>query len=245
MPSSIEIILKKKAYNPLTDSGDGVIVFDDTIGEVYVGGDCFCSEVKDVVFDQSTGILTILKTDRTEREIDFSLVERSANKVTSVSLDSTDDEYPSAKCIYNYSKDKPVVVWKAQSVENGILANQTNISENPTWQITGLDLSQYQKVKLFIRSGGSGTDTTPSAIITISLDDINKSPFGHFIGSSLVQNPNNSAKLLAVSAVISEDKTSVVFNRCIFHYGTVTDANNNGRVLYKIVGYTGTAAQDV
>lgn len=245
MPSSIEIILKKKTYNPLTDSGDGVLVFDDTIGELYVGGDCFCSDVKDVELDQSTGILTILKTDGTETEIDFSLVECRTNKVTSISSGSTDDEYPSAKCVYNYAKDKPAVVWKAQSVESGILASETDISSEPTWQITGLDLSQYQKVKLFIRSGGSGTDTTSSAIISISLDGINKSPFGHFIGSALVQNPNNRNRLLAVSAAVSEDKTSVLFNRCTSLYGTAaTNANSDGRVLYKIIGYKGNVGHD-
>lgn len=245
MPSSIEIILKKKTYNPLTDSGDGVLVFDDTIGELYVGGDCFCSDVKDVELDQSTGILTILKTDGTETEIDFSLVERRTNKVTSISSGSTDNEYPSAKCVYNYAKDKPAVVWKAQSVESGILASETDISSEPTWQITGLDLSQYQKVKLFIRSGGSGTNTTSSAIISIGLDGINKSPFGHFIGSTLVQNPNNRNRLLAVSAAVSEDKTSVLFNRCTSLYGTAaTNANSDGRVLYKIIGYKGNVGHD-
>ena len=245
MPSNPDFVVKKKEYNPTTDAENGVIVFDNTIREVYVGGECFSSDVKDVAINSSTNVLTITKTDNTILSLDLSIFEQKRNKVSAISSSSNNTQYPSAKCIYKLSKEKPTVIWKAQTLNNGILAAENDISSDPTWQITGLDMSRYQKVKLFIRSGGSGSDTTSSAIISIDLGGLNKSAFGHFIGSKIVQNPNNRNRLLAVTAAISEDKTSVFFSRTTSLYGTAaTSANSDGRVLYKIVGYPGTIGHD-
>lgn len=243
MPAN-NVILRKKTYNPLTDSDNGVIVFDNTSGKIYVGGTCYSSDVKDASLNSNTNELLITKTDNTTLAIDLSY-EETSNLVTSLSASSTNTQYPSAKCVYGYAKDKPVVVWEAQSVANGILATETDLTATPTWQITNLDLSRYQKVKVFIRSGGTDSDTTASSIINIDLGGLNKSAFGYFIGSSVLQNPNNRNRLLALSVAISEDKTSVLFNRCTSLYGTVpTSANTDGRVLYKIVGYPGTLGHD-
>ena len=235
-----EVKFKKKVYNQSTDSVNGVVVFDNTTGKIYVGGSCFSSDVKDASLNTSTNVLTITKCDNTTITLNLNEYERTKNKTTSVSPTSTHTQYPSAKCIYQLSQDKPQVLWQAQSVAGGILAAQSDISQSPTWQITNLDMSPYQKVKLFIRSGGSGSDMTASAIIKIDLSTLNESPFGHYLGSAIVQNPNNANRFMAVSAAISEDKTSVLFSRCDSLYGTAaTSINSDGRVLYKIVGYKG------
>lgn len=238
MPTNKEFILKRKSYNPLTDNLAGYVIFDNTTHKIYVGGDCYSSDVKNVSFNSSLGILTITKMDNLTITLDLNAMEREVNKVTSISSSATNDEYPSAKYIYELSKDKGEVVWEVQSVVSGILASETNISATPNWQITNLDMSEYQNVKLYVRSGGTGSNTTASAVITINLGALNKSPFGHFIGSTVIQNPNNRNHLTALTAVVSEDKTSIFFNRTTDLYGTVaTNANTDGRVLYKIVGY--------
>jgi len=242
MSSNVNITFKKKIYNSTTDSTSGTIIFDKSTKKIYVEGECYSSDVKNATFDSNSSILTITKSDNSNITVDFSAFERKTNKATSLSSSSTHTQYPSAKCVYDYSKDKPKseLVWETQSVNDGILASETDISQNPNWQITNLDMTKYQKVKLYIRSGGSGTDITPSVVMKIDLGGLNKSPFGHFIGSTIGVNPNNNNRLFAVSAAISEDKTSVFFNRSTSLYNTAaTSVNSDGRVLYKIVGYTG------
>lgn len=153
---------------------------------------------------------------------------------------STSSEmYPSTKAVYDQFQRKPVVVWKAATVADGILAAGTDITASPTWQLTGLDMTPFSRVKLFIRSGGTGSGTTASVVIEIDLDALNQSDIGgHYIGSEVAQNPNNRNRLFAVSAAVSADKTSVLFMRETSLYGTAaTGANDTGRVLYKIVGY--------
>ena len=245
MSSNKKIILRKKNYNSATDAVDGVVVFDNNTGNIYVGGDCFSSDIKDASLDPVTGILTLTKVDSSTITISLGSFEQLINKATSLSSASTHDQYPSAKCIYTLSKDKPEVVWQAQTVSDGKLATETDMSQTPSWQITGLDLEKYQKLKLYIRSGGTGSDTTASSVINIDLSGMNQSPFGHFIGSAVLQNPNNRNRLLAVTAAVSGDKTSIIFTRTTSLYGTsATSANTDGRVLYKVVGYPGNVAHD-
>lgn len=237
--TNIPVVLKKKQYNPSLDARDGMVVFDRTAHKIYIGGECYSSEVNDIAYNTSTKTLSISKQDGTAIVINFNSYESTANKVTSLSESSTDIEYPSAKCVYDSIRLKPVVVWEAQTATQGLLAREADISANPNWHLTNLDMTNFQHVELYIKAGGStNVSYTPSIVIDIDLSDINKSAFGHFLGSAVVQSPNDGSRLLAVSAAISEDKTKVVFSRCTSLYGTsATDANDNGRILYKIVGY--------
>lgn len=240
MPNSVPITFRKKQYNSATDAGNGVVVFDNTTGKIFVGGDCYSSDVKNATLNSTTGVFTITKTDNSIITIDFDDYEQTNNKVTTLSSTSTDRQYPSAKCVYDNIRLKPVVVWEAQTVSQGYLATETSIAQSMNnWQLTNLDLSEFKTVEVYIRAGGDRDIAyTPSIVIEIDLDDMNKSPFGHFLGSDVVQAPNDRNRLLAVSVAISEDKTKVLFNRCTSLYGTaVTEANNNGRVMYKIIGY--------
>lgn len=236
--------LKRKSFNTLTDSLDGLLVFDPYTHKIYLAGDCFSSNVKDVSFNQTTGVITLTKMNGTAEIINLSF-EKYTNKVTSISDQSTDDEYPSAKCIYGTLENKGEIVWEAQTVSDGILATETDLSQSPTWQLTNIDMTPYQTVYLYIRSGGTGADTTASGVIRVNLANMNLSPFGYFIGSTVLQNPNNRNRLLALSVAVSKDKTKVLFNRCTSLYNTAaTDANSDGRVLYKIVGYRGTGTPE-
>ena len=239
MSTNVQLKLRKKIYNAATDAVNGVVVFDNATGKIYVGGDCFSSEVADASLNPTTGVLTITKADSSTITVNLASFEQTSNKVTSLSSASTDTQYPSAKCVYDSIRLKPVVVWQATTSSEGILAAETDISQTPTWQLTGLDMSGFKYVEVYIRAGGSAdVSCTPSIVVEIDLDNMNKSSFGHFLGSAVVQVPNDRNRLLAVSVAISEDKTSVLFSRCTSLYGTAaTDANNNGRIMYKIVGY--------
>ena len=244
MPSNTEFNLRRKTYNPLTDNIEGLIVFDSLSHKIYNSGDCYSSNVKNVSLNSATGELTITRMDDTTFTVDLKF-EQLTNKVARISAESTHSQYPSAKCIYDLSKDKGEVIWEAQSIANGILASETDMSANPNWQITNLDMSEYQNLKLFVRTGGTGSDTTSSAIIRVNLGGLNKSPFGHFIGSAVLQQPNNRDHLLALTVAVSEDKTSVFFSRTTDLWGTVaSNKNSDGRVLYKIIGYRGSSGHD-
>ena len=239
MNTNVKLILKKKTYDPTLDSDPGTIVFDETSHKVWVGGECYSSEVNDLTYNPQTKTITISKFNGSSSSIDLSVYETTDNKVTSISAQSTDNEYPSAKCVYDNIRKKPVVVWEATTSSEGILAREADISASPNWHLTGLDMTPFRYVEIYIKAGGSAnTSYTPSIVVPIDLSDINKSSFGHFLGSAVVQGPNDRNRLLAVSVAVSEDKTKVVFSRCTSLYGTAaTDANNNGRIMYKIIGY--------
>ena len=238
-----EIVIRKKQYNPSTDARKGVVVFDRTTHKIYVGGECYSSEVQDISYNTSTKILTISKFNDNDIVLNFSGYESTSNKVTTLSSASTHTQYPSAKCVFDNIRRKPVVIWEAATSSQGILATETDIAQTMNnWQLTGLDMTPFQTVELYIRAGENpdlGQNYyTPSVVIEIDLDDINKSTFGHFIGSAIGQYPNNRNRMIACCAAISEDKTKIIFNRCTSLYGTgATSANNGGKILYKVVGY--------
>lgn len=71
MATEYQIVLKKKEYNSSTDAQDGVVVFDNTTNQIFVGGECFSSRVKNATYDSTTNILTITKTDSTTISLNF------------------------------------------------------------------------------------------------------------------------------------------------------------------------------
>ena len=105
MSTNVEIKFRKKSYNSATDSGNGIIVFDNTTNKIYVGGDCFSSDVKNAALNNVTGELTITKYDNSTITVNLGSFEQTNNKVTSLSSNSTDTQYPSAKCVYDMIGD--------------------------------------------------------------------------------------------------------------------------------------------
>ena len=134
MPSNPRITLRKKPYNSSTDAGNGIVVFDNTTNRIYVGGGCYSSDVRNATLNSTSGILTITKYDNSVLTVDLNSYERTANKVTSLTAASTNDQYPSAKCVYELSKDKPEIVWQAPNATSGILATETDLSATPAYQ---------------------------------------------------------------------------------------------------------------
>ncbi len=110
MSTNVQLKLRKKVYNALTDAVNGVVVFDNSTGKIYVGGDCFSSEVSDASLNSNTGVLTITKVDSSTITVNLTSFEQTSNKVTSLSDSSTDAQYPSAKCIYDIITDNEEVV---------------------------------------------------------------------------------------------------------------------------------------
>lgn len=145
----VEVILKKKVYNPSLDSSPGIVVFDKSTSKIWVGGECYSSEVKDIAYNTTTKILSITKFDGTNVTLNFSTFESTGNKVTTLSSASTDTQYPSAKCVYDSIGKKPVVVWEATTTAQGILAREADISATPNWHLTGLDMTPFRYVEIY------------------------------------------------------------------------------------------------
>ena len=166
-----------------------------------------------------------------------------SNKKNSVVNNLSDDYYASTNAIYNEFQRKPVTIWETSST--GLLSSDQDIKENMTWQLTGLDMSPYKRVKIYTKAGkktsgvGQDASNTPSVVLEMSLDSRAAGPTGgHFMGSIVGQKPNDANRLFTVTCAISADKTSFAVLRMSTLYGTAATANSdcNGYV-FKIEGY--------
>lgn len=141
---------------------------------------------------------------------------------------------------------KPVVVWEVQDVSQGLLALNTNISSSLAWQLTDLDLTPFKRIKIYVRAGrktgslSADSSITPASIIEMSLDDRAKETVSQnvFIGSSVVQNPNDPNRLGLLTCAVSGDKTKFAVLRATTLYGTAATSNTDAYpYVFLIEGY--------
>lgn len=167
--------------------------------------------------------------------------ERQENKVQSVVQNSTQtDCYPSTKAIFDEFQRKPVTVWETDT--NFLNAIQADISENPAWQLTGLDMTPFKRIKIYSKAGKGRTTAgaTGGMILEMSLDS--RAGFadygGNFVGSVLAQKPNDANRYASLTCAVSADKTKFVVLRQTSLYGTAATTNNDiGADVFKIEGY--------
>lgn len=147
--------------------------------------------------------------------------------------------YPTTKGVFDTFQRKPVVVWQDST---GLKALQTNIDTNINWQLTGLDLTPYRRIKVYAR-GGKGSTTagvTGQIMIEILLDSSMgiSAVGGHFVGSTLAQKPNDSNRYASLTVAVSADKTKFAVLRQTSLYGTAATTNNDiGADVILIEGY--------
>ena len=166
------------------------------------------------------------------------------NKAQSVTANSADtDKYPSTAAVFNEFQRKPVVVWEVTDTSQGLNALQANISASGVaWQLTGLDLTPYKRIKIYSKGGQGSTNagTTGAMILEMSLDPrmAITSQGGHYVGSVLVQKPNDSNRYASLTCAVSADKTSFAVLRQTSLYGTAATTNNDiGASVVLIEGY--------
>lgn len=221
-----------------------------------VSGKADSSAVTQDISDAVSGLASTQYVDNSvSGKADYSAVTQDiANAVSGLASTQYVDDSVSGKSdstalteAVNYLlltlQKKPDVVWEAAQ-GGGVLAAEADVTQNPSWQITGLDFSPYKRLKFFIAPGGTtGTSASfvaPAVVVEMTLDDraTCTALFGHFTASKVSQYPNDRNRLYAVSLAVSSDKTSVFFARQTSLYGTTaTAANDNGRYLYKILGF--------
>ena len=126
--------------------------------------------------------------------------ESISNKVASVVNYSTNTtKYPTTKAVFDEFQRKPAVIWETDGT--GLVGLNTDMSDNPNWQLTNLDFSPFKRVKIYTRAAQkSGTtasaSTTPAVVLEMSLDPRAAGPYGgHYIGSYMGQKPNDANRL--------------------------------------------------
>lgn len=162
------------------------------------------------------------------------------NKVQDVVANSTSaDKYPSTKAVFDQFQRKPVIVWQD---DTGLKALQTDIAASMNWQLTGLDLTPFRRIKVYAKAGRGSTNagTTGQMMVEMLLDSrcADTSHGGHYVGSVLSQKPNDSNRYASLTVAVSADKTSFAVLRQTSLYGTAATTNNDiGANVFLIEGY--------
>ena len=146
---------------------------------------------------------------------------------------------------YSQIQRKPVVVWESNTPTDYLKGIQTDISASPAWQLTTLDLTPYKRIKVYSCAGQTtgataSASTTPAIILEMSLDSraAISAYGGNYIGSVVVQKPNDANRLATLTCAVSADKTSFVVLRQTSLYGTAASSNNDVNAnVYMIEAY--------
>jgi hypothetical protein len=141
---------------------------------------------------------------------------------------------------------KPVVVWEETTPANYLKAIQADLSANPAWQLTNLDLTPYKRIKIYTcagrKSSGAGIDasTTPATVLEMSLDPraAIAEYGGNYCGSVEFQKPNDANRFATLTCAVSADKTKFVVLRQTNIYGTAATSNNDANAnVFMIEAY--------
>lgn len=177
--------------------------------------------------------------------VNIILIESLWNKKTSIMNNLSDTYYPSTSAVYNEFQRKPVVVWESSTPSEYLKAIQANLSASPAWQLTNLDMTPFKRIKIYSCAGQkTGTtasaSTTPAIILEMSLDTRNaiSAYGGNYVGSIMVQKPNDANRFATLTCAVSADKTKFVVLRQTNLYGTAATSNNDVNAdVFMIEGY--------
>lgn len=147
----------------------------------------------------------------------------------------------------SWRQRKPVVVWEVDgtTITTGLVGVGEDISANPNWQLTGLDLTPYKRIKIFTKAAQkAGTtasaSTTPAMVLEMSLDPraVIAEYGGNYVGSMIAQKPNDANRLCTLTCAVSADKTKFEVLRMTNLYGTAATSNSDvNAYVFKIEGY--------
>ena len=174
--------------------------------------------------------------------VTFESIHNKAQSVTANSQSA--DKYPSTAAVFNEIQRKPVTIWEVDGVNvtAGLNALQTNIDANMEWQLTGLDLTPFKRIKVYSKGsqGSTNASTTGAMVLEMSLDPrmAIATKGGHYVGSVLSQKPNDSNRYASLTCAVSADKTSFAVLRQTSLYGTAATTNADiGASVVLIEGY--------
>ena len=130
-----------------------------------------------------------------------------------------------------YIRSAPDIIYDDPT---GFEANNKDVG---SWQLTGLDLTPYKRLKFYVKAGGDGNDNrTPMHIVEMHLDNRCKNSIG-FTAGHMAINPNNRNRIHCVTFAVNEAKTAVQFVAANSLYGTASTSSSSERTCYLIEGY--------
>lgn len=136
-----------------------------------------------------------------------------------------------------YLQTNPVVLYETDGT-TGLLGHNQNDYAN-RWQLEDLDMTPYRFIRCYFKCSTitDATGYTPAIVVEVPLDD---AAMGTTIycGGQMVPLPFNRNRQYLVSCAVDGTKTKfqVIHQNTLWDI-TASDANNNGRYLYKIEGY--------
>lgn len=156
--------------------------------------------------------------------------EQHINKTNDI-LNNKESEtfYPSVKAVYDLFG--PHIIYDDPT---GFEANDEDVGH---WQLTGLNLTPYKRLKFYIKAAENGSTGSPSHIVEIHLDDRAKNAQGHFTGGHTAIFPDATGKFHNVICSVSGDKTALAFNRANRYSVSTSATSKGGRQCYLIEGY--------
>ena len=136
-----------------------------------------------------------------------------------------------------YLQSNPVVVYETDGT-TGLLGHNLGGFEG-NWQLENLDLTPYRYIRCYFKASNltDATGYTPAVVVELPLDTAAKGPT-IYTGGAMVALPFNRNRQYQVSCAVDSTKTKFqVIHQDTLWDITASDANNNGRYLYKIEGY--------
>jgi hypothetical protein len=157
--------------------------------------------------------------------------EKTENKTQDIVANQTSETlYPSVKAVYDLFG--PHIIYDDAT---GFEASDKDIGN---WQLTGLNLASYKRLKFYIASAGDGdSNWSPSHIVELHLDDRARGSNGHFTAGHTAVCPNATGRFHNVVVSVSADKTALAFNRSNRYSASTSATSIEGRRCYLIEGY--------
>lgn len=217
-------------YTLLGNQSGGTVMFTFVLGT---------STITYMVTGTGSNTCTVIKQSQ-----NFELISNKSQDITSNSTSET--LYPSTKAVFDQFQRKPVTVWEVADVTQGLIALNANISSSLAWQLTSLDLTPYKRIKIYAKAGrktgslSADSSIVPAVIVEMLLDDRAKETVTQnvFLGSALVQNPNDANRLGTLTCAVSADKTKFAVLRQTSIYGTAATSNTDTyEYVFLIEGY--------
>ena len=217
-------------YTLLGNQSGGTVMFTFVLGT---------STLTYMVTGTGSNTCTVIKQSQ-----NFELISNKTNDIVGNSASTS--LYPSAKSVFDQFQRKPVTVWEVTDVTQGLIALNANLSSNLAWQLTNLDLTPFKRIKIYAKAGrktgslAADSSIVPAVIVEMLLDDRAKETVTQnvFIGSALVQNPNDANRLGTLTCAVSADKTKFAVLRQTSIYGTAATSNTDTyEFVFKIEGY--------
>lgn len=141
--------------------------------------------------------------------------------------------------------NNPVVVYETDGT-TGLLGLNTSPVNETTWQLENLDLTPYRFIRCYFKQSNlpmaNNNNFAPGCFVDIFLEDAAKSKGSGvstmYVGGATTLLPNNRNRFYNV--VVCVDSTKTKFKVAVQTYLwdiSTSDANDDGKYLYKIEGY--------